>query len=191
MADRSSEVPPVSGQDLGHRRKGGAVENHPDGRHRHFGPAGGSIGDISCLAFRRRHMRVKLCSRCPYTPHDLADHYDPAAALYACARCDGEVGILNTTNSCEAQRRQPCTTTLHSISMTPPSAAPFAKAALVLSAITPGELPSVQKSASIASGLAGRATTDGCADFAPPDDRHREASRLSGGIAFQRREPAE
>jgi hypothetical protein len=33
-------------------------------------------------------MRVKLCARCPYTPRDLASHYDPDAALHACAKCD-------------------------------------------------------------------------------------------------------
>ena len=37
-------------------------------------------------------MRVKVCSRCPYTPRDLADHYDPDGILHACAKCDGEHG---------------------------------------------------------------------------------------------------
>src|ERR1700752_316522 len=41
----------------------------------------------------RRHMRVKLCARCPYSPHDLAYHYDPEAALYACAKCDNEPAL--------------------------------------------------------------------------------------------------
>ena len=39
-------------------------------------------------------MRVKLCRRCPYTPRDLADHYDPEAALHVCAKCDGEQAML-------------------------------------------------------------------------------------------------
>jgi hypothetical protein len=30
------------------------------------------------LLLGRRHMRVKLCSRCPYSPLDLAGYYDPA-----------------------------------------------------------------------------------------------------------------
>jgi hypothetical protein len=134
-------------------------------------------------------MRVKLCSRCPYTPHDLADHYDPAAALYACARCDGEIGILNTSNSREAQRRQPCATPFHSISMTPPSAAPFAKDGLASFAITHGEPPCAPKSASIASRPAGTPTAHGCADFAPPEARLREATGLSCGSAARNREP--
>jgi hypothetical protein len=35
-------------------------------------------------------MRVKLCARCPYTPRDLAGHYDPEATLHVGAKCDGE-----------------------------------------------------------------------------------------------------
>lgn len=37
------------------------------------------------LRLRRRHTRVKLCSRCPYAPPDLADHYDPEG-FFTCAR---------------------------------------------------------------------------------------------------------
>jgi len=51
-------------------------------------------------------MRVKLCSRCPYAPRDLADHYDPDAALYSCARCDSELEVLNPSGACEARRRR-------------------------------------------------------------------------------------
>ena len=40
-------------------------------------------------------MRVKLCKRCPYTPRDLTGHYDPEAALYVCAKCDGQQGVTN------------------------------------------------------------------------------------------------
>jgi hypothetical protein len=35
-------------------------------------------------------MRVKLCTRCPYLPCDLAGHYDPEGALHLCATCDRE-----------------------------------------------------------------------------------------------------
>ena len=35
-------------------------------------------------------MRVKLCARCPYTPRDLAGHYDPEGVLHVCATCDGK-----------------------------------------------------------------------------------------------------
>jgi hypothetical protein len=37
-----------------------------------------------------RLMRVKLCARCPYTPRDLAGHYDPKGPLHVCAKCDGQ-----------------------------------------------------------------------------------------------------
>jgi hypothetical protein len=131
-------------------------------------------------------MRVKLCSRCPYTPRDLADHYDPAAALYACARCDGATGILTASNSCEVQRRQPCVTSFHSINMTQPSAAPSAKDGLASFAITHGEPRCAPKNASIASRPAGTPTAHGCADFAPPEARLREATEMS---AARNREP--
>jgi hypothetical protein len=36
------------------------------------------------------HMQVKLCARCPYTPDDLATHYEPKGALHLCAKCDSE-----------------------------------------------------------------------------------------------------
>jgi hypothetical protein len=130
-------------------------------------------------------MRVKLCARCPYTPRDLADHYDPDAALYACAKCDGEVGILNAYGPCGPERRRQCSTSLDIISMTTPGVAPFAKDGLASSVTTPGELPSVQKNASIASGHAGRATAIGCADFAPPDYGLRETTGVSRRAAFR------
>lgn len=38
-------------------------------------------------------MRVKLCARCPYSPRDVADHYDPASALHLCERCDRNAAI--------------------------------------------------------------------------------------------------
>jgi hypothetical protein len=54
-------------------------------------------------------MRVKLCVRCPYTPQDLADHYDPEAALHVCARCDGEQRKPGKYYPREANRRGKCT----------------------------------------------------------------------------------
>ena len=137
---------------------------------------------------RRLHMRVKLCSRCPYRPRDLADHYDPDAALHACAKCDDEVGILNASGPGRAERRRQCSTSLEIISMTTPGVAPFATDVLALSATTPGEPPSVQKSASIASGRAGRTTAIGCADFAPPDYRVREITGSAPRAACRGRE---
>jgi hypothetical protein len=55
-------------------------------------------------------MRVKLCARCPYTPRDLAGHYDPEATLHVCARCDGEQGVLTKHCPREAHRRRECST---------------------------------------------------------------------------------
>jgi hypothetical protein len=57
-------------------------------------------------------MRVKLCARCPYTPHDLAGHYDPEAAMHACATCDGEQRMRDQHDLCATQRRRKCATTL-------------------------------------------------------------------------------
>ena len=110
-------------------------------------------------------MRVKLCSRCPYRPHDLADHYDPDAALHACAKCDGEVGILNASGPGRAERRRQCSTSLDIISMTTPGVAPFATDVLALSATTPGGPPSVQRSVLTASGPVRNVTADGYVGF--------------------------
>jgi hypothetical protein len=57
-------------------------------------------------------MKVKLCARCPYTPRDLTGHYDPGAALHACAKCDGEQGVSTRTNHYprKAHRRRKCST---------------------------------------------------------------------------------
>jgi hypothetical protein len=66
-------------------------------------------------------MRVKLCARCPYTPRDLAHHYDPEAALYACATCD------NGQDLCEIRWRGTCSTEIETSSNAESSVAPFAK----------------------------------------------------------------
>ena len=48
-------------------------------------------------------MRVKLCAQCPYSPRDLADHYDANSSYHLCLRCDSkrspaEIAILMTAN---------------------------------------------------------------------------------------------
>ncbi len=48
-------------------------------------------------------MRVKLCTRCPYSPRDLADYYDANSSSHLCFRCDrkrapAELVILGTAN---------------------------------------------------------------------------------------------
>src|SRR5262245_33332911 len=116
----------------------------------------------------RRDMKVKLCARCPYTPQDLADHYDPLAAMHACATCDREQGTFTR----KTHWRQPCSTIL-SISITQGSVAPFATGSSASSATTPGEPPSVQRNASITSRPAAILTTNGCGDFAPREDGRR------------------
>lgn len=48
-------------------------------------------------------MHVELCERCPYSPRDLADHYDSDAALHLCVTRDVE-GPFKTS------RRRTCRT---------------------------------------------------------------------------------
>ena len=63
------------------------------------------------------------------------------------------------------------------------SVAPSATESLVSSATTPGELPSVQGSALIASRPAGRLTTDGYAGFKPPDNGCSESLWVAERVA--------
>jgi len=95
-------------------------------------------------------MRVKLCARCPYTPRDLTVHYDPEAALHACAKCDGEQRVLTKHFPRESHRRRKCSTLPNTLGMAQRSAAPSVTDNLVSSATTPGERPSVQRNALIA-----------------------------------------
>jgi hypothetical protein len=119
-------------------------------------------------------MRVKLCARCPYTPRDLAGHYDPKGLLHACAKCDGQQGASTNHYPRKAHRRQECTTVPNIFVTAQPSVAQSVTEGLVSSGTTPGELPSVPRNAPIASRPAGRATADGCADFTPPDSGRSE-----------------
>jgi hypothetical protein len=118
---------------------------------------------------RREDMRVKLCARCPYTPHDLAEHYDPEAALHACATCDGEQAMLDRHDPGGIHRRRKCTTTLSTARTARPNVAPFATESSASSATIAGEPPSVPSVASLSSRPAGRATADGYGDFEPLD----------------------
>src|SRR6266849_8015075 len=89
----------------------------------------------------RRHMRVKLCARCPYTPRDLAGHYDAEATLHVCAKCDSRQGGTTKHYPREAHRRQKCLTVHNIFGMAQPSAAPSVTEGLVSSGTTPGEMP--------------------------------------------------
>ena len=137
-------------------------------------------------------MRVKLCARCPYAPRDLAGHYDPEAALHVCAKCDSEQGVTTNHYPRETYRRRKCATIPNIFGTTQRSAAPSATESLVSSGTTPGELPSVQRNALIASRPARRATADGYADFEPPDhscsENHAEIARRS---EFRNKEAAQ
>jgi hypothetical protein len=129
-------------------------------------------------------MRVKLCARCPYTPQDLARHYDPDSELYACAKCDGGQKVSTNHYPRKTERRQECATALNLPGTSPPSVALSATDSLVSSATTPGEPPSAQKSALAASRPVKRATTDGYVDFIPQpgkgcNERHAQMSRRS------------
>jgi hypothetical protein len=108
-------------------------------------------------------MRVKLCARCPYTPRDLAHHYDPEAPLYACAKCDSEQEF------CEIMWRQTCSTEIETSSVAESSVAPFARESLASSAITAHEPRSAPGNASTTSRHGATTTQDGCGAFAPPD----------------------
>lgn len=129
-------------------------------------------------------MRVKLCARCPYGPRDLADHYDPEAAAHLCASCDGEQEASINHYPRKAYRRRECATAPNVFGSAQQSVARSATEGLASSGTIPGEPPSVQRSALIASRPAGRATADGYVDFKPPDngcsEHHAAFSRSSG-----------
>jgi hypothetical protein len=113
-------------------------------------------------------MRVKLCSRCPYTPRDLAGHYDSAAALHVCAKCDGHEASTNRYPR-KVNRRQQCATVLTIFATTPTSDARSVKEGLVSSGTMCGGPPSVRGNALIASGPVRPATAAGYAGFRPHD----------------------
>jgi hypothetical protein len=127
-------------------------------------------------------MRVKLCARCPYTPRDLAGHYDPEGTLHACAKCDGQHEASTNHYPREAYRRQKCVTVPNIFVAAQRSVARSVTESLVSSGTIPGGLPSAQRSAPIASRPAGRATADGYSGFTPPDsvcsERHAAIPRL-------------
>jgi hypothetical protein len=126
-------------------------------------------GEIRSVAVSKRHMRVRLCSRCPYTPRDLAGHYDPDGILHACAKCDGHEASTNHYPR-KAQRRQQCATVPAIYVTAQPIVARSATEGLASSATTPGKPPSVQGSALTVSRAAGKATADGCVAFKRPDN---------------------
>jgi hypothetical protein len=98
-----------------------------------------------------------------YMPQDLRGHYDSEAALHVRAKCGGEQAMLTNHYPRETRRRRKCTAVPSTFVMAQRSAVPSVMESLVSSATTPGELPSVQGSALIASRPAGRLTAHGYA----------------------------
>jgi hypothetical protein len=121
-------------------------------------------------------MRVKLCARCPYTPRDLARHYDPDAILHLCANCDGERKASTNEYPRKAERRQKCATIPNIPVPVQPSVARSAKANSASSGVIPGGPHSVQRSALTASGPVRNATSDGYAGCNLPE-HHATNSR--------------
>jgi hypothetical protein len=129
-------------------------------------------------------MRVKLCARCPYTPRDLAGHYDPDGVLHVCAKCDGEQEASTNHYPRKAHRRHNCATVLNIHATARASVARSATDSLTSSGTTPGEAPAVQGSALTAPRPVKRATKDGYVGFKRPDnarsERHAAISQSSG-----------
>jgi hypothetical protein len=136
-------------------------------------------------------MRVKLCSRCPYTPRDLAGHYDPEGAIHVCAKCDGAERASTNCYPRKAGRRQQCVTPPNIPGMVQPSVAQFVTESLASYGTTPGERHSVQGSALTASRHARKVTVDGYVDFTPPDDCGEPLAAILPGSGFWSKEPAQ
>src|SRR5262249_18032121 len=120
---------------------------------------------------------------CPYTPRDLAHHYDPEAALYACATCDDE------QYPWVIRWKRTCLTEIDSSSAAAPSVAPFATENSALSAIIARGPRSVPENASTTSRRGATTTPDGCGAFASPDNiGERDADQFSLPRAFIDRE---
>ena len=136
-------------------------------------------------------MRVKLCSRCPYAPRDLAGHYDPEAAIHVCAKCDGAETASTNCYPRKADRRQQCETPPNIPGMVQPSVVRFATESSASYGTIPGEPHSARRIAPTASRRARKATADGCVDFTPPDDRAEPLAAILRNSGFRSKEPAQ
>lgn len=116
-----------------------------------------------------RHGRRQM------TPRDLARHYNPEALLHVWAKCDGERGASTHYYPREVYRRQRCETFPDIPGTAPPSSVRSAAESSALYDTTPGELPSVPRSALTASRCARTVTADGCVEITPPDSDRGEA----------------
>ena len=136
-------------------------------------------------------MRVKLCSRCPYTPRDLAGHYDPEGGIHVCARCDGAERASANCYPQKADRRQQCVTIREIPGMAQPSLGQFAAESLASYGTTLGEPHFARRSAPTASRHARKATVDGYVDITPPDDRAEPLAAILRGSGFWSKETAQ
>jgi hypothetical protein len=130
-------------------------------------------------------MRVKLCGRCPYLPCDLTGHYDPESALHLCAKCDDEREASTKSYPRKTYWRQKCAIFPNIVGMAQRSVARSVTESLVLSGTTPGEPPSVQRSALTNSGSVERETEDDYPSSEPPDNAcsaRRAAFSQSAGL---------
>jgi len=139
-------------------------------------------------------MRVKLCSRCPYTPRDLGHHYDAQAIAHACARCDGEQVKVKLYHPLEPYRRRKCSIVPKLFNIPQRGVAPCVAESSVSSVTIPGDRTSVRRNVLIASTYVGRATAGGCgcAPFKPPETGSKETlSETSSHSSFRKEEPAQ
>jgi hypothetical protein len=137
-------------------------------------------------------MRVKLCSRCPYTPRDLAGHYDPDGVLHACATCDGRQSEASADHPPrKAQRRQKCATVSNFLPTAQPSVARSVTENSALSGTTPGAPHYVQGNALNSSRSVGMPTRIGYAGFETPPDNgcsSEHHAAISGRSGFRNKE---
>jgi hypothetical protein len=118
-------------------------------------------------------MRVRICARCPYTPRDLASHYDPDAVLHVCAKCDGHEGRANHPAR-KMHRRNRCVISLDIDGTAQPGVALSAKDNSVSYDTTSAKPLSVPRSAPTASARVRTAIADGCVELSPPEEDRRE-----------------
>jgi hypothetical protein len=116
-------------------------------------------------------MKVKLCSRCPYTPRDLAGHFDPEGELHVCAKCDGEEEASTSFYPRKPHRRQRCVTAPDIPGIAQPTVARSATEGLASYGTTAAEQPSVQRNAPTALRHGRKVIADGYVGFTPPKSR--------------------
>jgi hypothetical protein len=137
-------------------------------------------------------MRVKLCARCPYTPQDLAGHYDPKGFLHVCAACDDEPETTINHYPRPAYRRQKCAIVPNTFETARPGIARSVTERLASSGTIPAEPPSARRSALTASRPGARTTAGGCVDFKPPPDNcGKHPAALAGSSEARSKEVAQ